>query len=90
MKKIIVNEEKFNRLLRESGYGNDDLTNLFENLKMEFSDFYSVLGEHYIMAKHMGEEPNPQVIEIKHHADAIKAILDGQESELDGVQPEGL
>ena len=73
MKRVIINESSYNRLLNESGYGNDDLDNLLDNLEIEFSD--------------MNEAPNEYVSEIKKYADAISSILQEWRNS-NNIQPE--
>ena len=78
MKTINLKEEAYERLkknLTESFYGNDDLDSLYENLKMEFSDFYSVIGEHYIMLNRLKQEPDERTAAIKKCADEINSLL---------------
>ena len=78
MKTVKLNEEAYERLkkkLTESLYGNDELDTLYEDLRMEFSDFYSILGEHYIMLNRLGQEPDERTAELKQYADAINSIL---------------
>ena len=76
MKTVKLKEESLRKILGEAIYGNDDLESLFENLRIEFSDFYSVLGEHYIMLNRLKQEATPEIVELKEHADAINAILE--------------
>lgn len=78
MKTVKLNEEAYERLkkkLTESLYGNDDLDSFYEDLKMEFSDFYSVIGEHYIMLNRLRQTPDERTAEIKKCADIINSLL---------------
>ena len=79
MKKVKLSEESYvklkENLIKESSFGNDDLGNLFEELRMSFTDFKNALNEHMIMCNRMHEEPNPYVKEILEHADAIENIM---------------
>lgn len=71
MKKIIVNEDSYNRLLKESGYGNDDLHSIVDDMAAPLDDLYSILNEHLIMVRHMGQEPNPHLSSIM---DSVRGI----------------
>jgi hypothetical protein len=75
MKKVIIREEQ-ERLLRESGYGNDDLPNLFNDLKVSLDDALTIVREHFIMCNRMHQQPNEQVSEIDKHLNAIIGIID--------------
>ena len=76
MKRVIINESQRERILAESGYGNDDLGNLFGDLKYSLDDAFTIVRDHFTMCRHMGQQPNEQVSEIASHLDAIKNILD--------------
>lgn len=80
MKKVKLSEESYNklknRLVNESSFGNDDLANLCHELKMSISDASQVVRDHIIMCNRLGQEPNPNVIEIKNHIDAIEPLLE--------------
>jgi hypothetical protein len=72
MKKVIVNEDSYNRLLSESGYGNDDLPTLVDDLTVPLNDVYSILNEHFIMAGRMKQQPNPHLSKMM---DAVREMV---------------
>jgi hypothetical protein len=81
MKKVIIREEQ-EKLLKESGYGNDDLVNLFEDLKYAFSNFSNIIGEHLIMCKNMRQEPNKYVSVLHEYAMKIDGVLESFGNEV--------
>ena len=80
MKTIKLSEESYNklkkRLVNEIGYGNDDLPNLFSEIKYNISDALQVVRDHLIMCNRMNQQPNSNVLQIKEHLEAIEKLVD--------------
>jgi predicted nucleic acid-binding Zn-ribbon protein len=76
MKIVKLNEEAYNKLLNEIGYGNDDLDNLKYELKISLSDALQVIRDHMTMCERLKQEPNAYVVEINEHLNAIKEALE--------------
>ena len=83
MKKIIIKEGKFKKLIKEGGYGNDDLSNLYDSMSEYLSELRSAIGEHYSMVSNMREKPNNYVVEIDSYLDEISEIMKEWKEELD-------
>lgn len=79
MRTINLSEESYNKLkeslIKESSYGNNDLSSFYEDLELAFRDFYSIIREHYIMLERMRQQPDEKTAEIKNHADAIGNLI---------------
>jgi hypothetical protein len=75
MKKVKLKEEAYRNLLNEIGYGNDDLGNLYEDMKQAFTDFTNILSEHVIMTRNMNQDINPYIKGISEHAVEIEKLI---------------
>lgn len=76
MKIVKLNEEAYNKLLNEIGYGNDDLGNLKYELKISLSDALQVIRDHMTMCSRLGQEPNPHVTKIGQYLNAANDELE--------------
>jgi beta-lactamase class D len=76
MKKITLKEESYKKLLNEIGYGNDDLSNLSSELKYSIDDALQVVRDHMIMCNRLQEKPNPNVVQIDEHLNAIVKLIE--------------
>lgn len=75
MKKIIIKEEKFKKLIKEGGYGNDDLDNLYDVMNDYLNELCSAIGEHYTMVNSMGQNPNSYVVKIDEYLNKVSTIM---------------
>lgn len=75
MKTINLKEEAYKKLIKEIGYGNDDLGNLCNELKYSISDASQVIRDHMTMCERLKQEPNPYVIGIGKHLQEIEELL---------------
>lgn len=75
MKTINLKEEAYKKLIKEIGYGNDDLENLCNELKYSIGDASQVIRDHLIMCDRLNQEPNPYVAEIAKHIQEIEQLL---------------
>ena len=75
MKRVVIKEEKFKKLLKEGGYGNDDLENLYDVMNEHLSELCSAIGEHYAMVSRMNQQPNQYVVQIDEHLNDISAVM---------------
>lgn len=75
MKTINLKEEAYKKLIKEIGYGNDDLENLCNELKYSIGDASQVIRDHLIMCDRLNQEPNPYVAEIAKHIQEIERLL---------------
>jgi len=76
MKTINLKEEAYKKLIKEIGYGNDDLSNLFNEIGYSIDDAIQVVRDHMIMCNRLGQEPNSIVIQINEHLNAIKNLVE--------------
>ena len=76
MKKINIREESYKKLINEVGYGNDDLNNLYNELKYSISDASQVIRDHMIMCDRLNQEPDLRIVEIGKHIEEINKLLD--------------
>jgi hypothetical protein len=82
MKTINLKEGAYKKLINEIGYGNDDLGSLCNELKISISDASQVIRDHMRMCEILHQEPNPSVVEIAKHVEAIEPLLQQMEAEL--------
>lgn len=85
MKIVKLNEEAYNKLLNEIGYGNDDLDNLKYELKISLSDALQVIRDHMTMCSRLGQEPNQHVTKIEQYLNAANdelETIDGGSTEI--------
>lgn len=85
MKKIIVKEGKFKKLIKEVkvGYGNDDLDNLYDSIDNYLKEIHNAIGEHYSMVTNMNQGPNRFVVEIDNYLDGVTEIMNEWKEDLD-------
>ena len=76
MKTINLKEEAYKKLIKEIGYGNDDLSNLFNEIGYSIDDAIQVVRDHMIMCNRLGQEPNSSVLQINEHLNAIKNLVE--------------
>ena len=76
MKTVNLSEEAYKKLINEIGYGNDDLGNLYYELKISISDASQVIRDHMTMCERLNQEPNPYVVEIGKHIGEVKNLLE--------------
>jgi hypothetical protein len=76
MKKVNLKEEAYKKLIKEIGYGNDDLSNLFNEIGYSIDDAIQVVRDHMIMCNRLGQQPNSIVIQVNEHLEAIKKLVE--------------
>jgi hypothetical protein len=76
MKTINLKEEAYKKLIKEIGYGNDDLGNLCNELKYSIGDASQVIRDHLIMCDRLKQQPNSVVMQINEHLESIKKLVE--------------